>query len=214
MIELKLSTPSKLNSQAFPLPVKDSVCLGRKDQKTSKLLKKCVKCYADNRGFYAMPGTKKVRDDNLKIIQENIQVFIFFMIAKLNRKKNKEFRWFDSGDICSLEFLKALIEVCIKTPNTTHWIPTTTWNYPNQEFLDQLQILQALPNVRLRASNPGSIPTLPKGLYPLQSVVVQEIKQKSTKELFYCPASNQAGKCGPCKACYNDKIETIAYLEH
>ena len=214
MIELKLSNPGKLNSQAFPLPVDDSVCLGRKDQKTGDLLEKCVKCYADDRGFYAMPATKKVRDDNLKIIQENIQVFIFFMIAKLNRKKNKEFRWFDSGDICSLEFLKALIEVCIKTPNTTHWIPTTTWNYPNQEFLDQLQILQALPNVRLRASNPGSIPTLPKGLYPLQSVVVQEIKPKSTKELFYCPASNQAGKCGPCKACYNDNIETIAYLEH
>ena len=211
---LKLSNPSKLNSQAFPLPVNDEVCKGRKDLKTGKLLEKCSKCYADNRGFYAMPDTQRVREENLKIIKENMEVFIFFMIGKLNRKKNKEFRWFDSGDIFSIEFLKALIEVCKKTPNTTHWIPTTTWNYPNKEFLSLLQVLQALPNVRLRASNVGSIPTLPKGLYPLQSVVVKEIKEKSTKELFYCPASKQKGKCGNCKACYNPNISTIAYLEH
>ena len=43
---------------------------------------------------------------------------------------------------------------------------------------------------------------------------VKEIKEKSTKELFYCPASKQKGKCGNCNACYNPKIETIAYLEH
>jgi hypothetical protein len=212
-MDLKLSNPSKLNSQAFPLPVNDTVCLGRKDQTTGKLLEKCSKCYADNRGFYAMPDTIRVREDNLKIIQDNIEVFIFFMIAKLNRKKNKDFRWFDSGDILSIEFLKALIEVCKQTPKTRHWIPTTTWNYPNDEFLALLQVLQALPNVILRASNPGSVPVLSKGLYPLQSVVVNELK-KSTKELFYCPASKQAGKCGPCKACYNKNIETIAYLEH
>ena len=213
-MELKLSNPSKLNSQAFPLPVNDEVCLGRKDTITGELLEKCSKCYADNRGFYAMPDTIRVREDNLKIIKENIQVFIFFMIGKLNRKKNKEFRWFDSGDIFSIEFLNGLIEVCKKTPNTTHWIPTTTWNYPNKEFLSLLQVLQALPNVRLRASNKGSIPELPQGLYPLQSVVVKEVKAKSTKELFYCPAPKQGGKCGSCKACYNPNISTIAYLEH
>ena len=37
-MDLKLSNPSKLNSQAFPLPVNDTVCLGRKDQTTGKLL--------------------------------------------------------------------------------------------------------------------------------------------------------------------------------
>jgi hypothetical protein len=212
-MKLKLSQPSKLNSQAFPLPVNDEVCKGRIDQNTGELLKKCQKCYADNRGFYAMPDTIKLREDNLAIIKDNIEVFIFFMIGKLNRKRNKDFRWFDSGDILSVEFLKALIEVCKKTPDTRHWIPTTTWNYNNSEFLELLQVLQALPNVILRASNPGAIPVLPKGLYPLQSVVVDKIK-KSTKELFYCPASQLNGKCGPCKACYNKNIETVAYLEH
>ena len=212
--EFKFSNPSKLNSKAFPIPVRDNTCLGRLDQKTGELLEKCLGCYADNRGFYAMPDTKQVREDNLSLFNEKPEEFVFWMIGKLNRMRNKEFRWFDSGDIFSIKFLKAVIEICEKTPDTTHWIPTTTWNYPNQEFLDQLQVLQALPNVRLRASNPGSIPTLSKGLYPLQSVVVQEIKPKSTKELFYCPASNQAGKCGPCKACYSSKIQTVAYLEH
>ena len=211
-MKYKLSNPSKLNSQAFPLPVNDKVCIGRKD-KDNKMLLKCTKCYADNRGFYAMPNTKQVRDDNLKLIEDNIESFVFFMIGILNRKKNKEFRWFDSGDIFSIEFLKGLIEVCKQTPNTTHWIPTTSWNCSNMEFLLLLQALQSLPNVRLRASNVGSIPLLSKGVYPLQSVVVKELL-KSTKELFYCPASNQAGKCGPCKACYSDKIQTIAYLEH
>ena len=215
-MELKLSNPSKLNSESFALPVRDEVCKGRIDQTTGIMLTKCQKCYADNRGFYAMPDTIRVREDNLAIIRNNPETFIFFMVGKLNRKKNKNFRWFDSGDIFSIIFLKALIEVCKKTPLTTHWIPTTTWNYQDSdkvEFLSLLQELQALPNVRLRASNPGSVPVLSKGLYPLQSVVVNELK-KSTKELFYCPASKQAGKCGPCKACYNKNIKTIAYLEH
>ena len=144
---IKLSNPSKLNSQAFPLPVNDEVCIGRKDKDTGELLAKCSKCYADNRGFYAMPDTIRVRVDNLNIIKENIEVFIFFMIGKLNRKKNKEFRWFDSGDIFSIEFLKALIEVCKKTPNTTHWIPTTTWNYPNKEFLALGNCIFAAPAI-------------------------------------------------------------------
>jgi hypothetical protein len=211
-MQYKLSNPSKLNSKAFPLPVNDKVCVGRKD-KDNKMLEKCTKCYADNRGFYAMPMTKQVREDNLKLIEDNIESFVFFMIDKLNRTKNKEFRWFDSGDIFSVEFLEGLIEVCKKTPNTTHWIPTTSWNYSNIEFLLLLQALQSLPNVRLRASNIGSESLLSKEVYPLQSVVVKTMG-KSTKELFYCPASKQQGKCNNCNACYNPKLQTIAYLQH
>lgn len=211
--EFKLSNPSKLNSQSFALPVREDVCLGMIDILTGNKLEKCKFCYADNRGFYSMPDTKQLREDNLALIKENIEAFIVFMVGKLNRMRNKEFRWFDSGDICSLEFLIALIEVCIKTPNTTHWIPTTTWNYPNKEFLAKLEELRALPNVRLRASNRADKVEISKGLFPLQSVVVNKIG-KSTKGLFYCPASKQQGKCANCKACYNPNISTIAYLKH
>tara|TARA_R110000868_G_scaffold77213_1_gene221351 strand:- start:745 stop:1395 length:651 start_codon:yes stop_codon:yes gene_type:complete len=216
MRQLKLSNPSKLNSESFALPVDDEVCKGRIDQITNELLEKCKFCYADNRGFYSMPGTKRVREDNLAIIKENVETFIFFMVGKLNRKRNKEFRWFDSGDIFSIEFIKALIEVCNNTKQTTHWIPTTSWNYNESdkiEFLALLQVLQSLPNVRLRASNPGANQVLNKEVYPLQSVVVDKLG-KSTKELFYCPASLQAGKCGTCKACYKSTLKTIAYLKH
>jgi hypothetical protein len=216
MRQLKLSNPSKLNSESFALPVDDEVCKGRIDQVTNELLEKCKFCYADNRGFYAMPDTKRVREDNLAIIKENVETFIFFMVGKLNRKRNKEFRWFDSGDIFSIEFIKALIEVCNNTKQTTHWIPTTSWNYNESdkiEFLALLQVLQSLPNVRLRASNPGANQVLNKEVYPLQSVVVDKLG-KSTKELFYCPASLQAGKCGTCKACYKSSLKTIAYLKH
>ena len=48
----------------------------------------------------------------------------------------------------------------------------------------------------------------------LKVYILKEIKEKSTKELFYCPASKQKDKCGSCKACYNPNIATIAYLEH
>ena len=216
MKQLKLSNPSKLNSESFALPVNDEVCKGRIDLETNELLEKCKFCYADDRGFYSMPDTKRVREDNLAIIKENIETFIFFMIGKLNRKRNKEFRWFDSGDIFSVEFIKALIEICNKTKTTTHWIPTTTWNYNESdkiEFLALLQVLQSLPNVRLRASNPSAEQVLSKDLYPLQSVVVPKLG-KSTKELFYCPASLQSGKCGSCNACYKSTLKTIAYLKH
>ena len=211
--EFKFSNPSKLNSKAFPIPVRDNTCLGRLDQKTGELLEKCLGCYADNRGFYAMPDTKQVREDNLSLFNEKPEEFVFWMIGKLNRMRNKEFRWFDSGDIFSIRFLKAVIEICEKTPDTTHWIPTTTWNYPNTKFLRLLQVLRKLPNVRLRASNRADKVEINKSLYPLQSVVVNKL-EKSTKELFYCPASNQGGKCSNCRACYKESIQTIAYLKH
>ncbi len=211
--QFKLSNPSKLNSESFALPVSDEVCLGRYKQNSSEMLDKCKSCYADNRGFYAMPGTKAVRDDNLALFKADNKAFVAWMIGKLNRKKNKQFRWFDSGDIASIDFLSAMIEIAELTPDTTHWIPTTTWNYPDRAFQAKLQVLQSLKNVRLRASNPANMQVLSQNTYPLQSVVVNELKQ-SSKDMFYCPASNQAGKCGDCKACYNPNIKTIAYLKH
>ena len=204
---IKLSKASKMPCRSWSLQAIDTCPASVGDD--GELVDACKGCYATT-GNYNFPNVKAPRIHNKEDWQR--EDWTADMIAELDN--DRYFRWFDSGDIFSIEFLNGLIEVCKKTPNTTHWIPTTTWNYPNKEFLSLLQVLQALPNVRLRASNEGSIPTLPKGLYPLQSVVVKEVKAKSTKELFYCPAPKQGGKCRSCKACYNSKISTIAYLEH
>ena len=207
---LKLSNPSKLNSQAFPLPVKDTVCIGRKDQETGELLEKCSKCYADNRGFYAMPDTIRVREDNLKIIQENIEVFIFFMVGKLNRKKNKDFRWFDSGDIQSEKMGKDILDIIKKTKHITHWLPSKEY-----KWWKNILKTKVLPsNVALRISTPFD------NIKPITKFPCTSTTYTKTSSLAYtgfkCPAhihKETYGKyeCGSCRACFNPAIKNVAY---
>jgi hypothetical protein len=201
---IKLSKASKMPCKSFSLPVNDEVCKGRY-QASGALKPVCQVCYA-TKGFYRMPVVKKVREDNFIASQD--EYFPHNLTSLI--AKEKYFRWFDSGDIYSNTFLKKVWAICKATPTVKHWIPTKARELFDQELWLELE---ALPNVTVRYSSPSII-----GEYQVKHrSTVRNNDQwlsKSTKEVYNCPASKQAGKCNKCRACWNDSIQVVAYLEH
>ena len=199
----KLSKASKMSCKSFSLPVNLEVCKGMLDN-TGKVKPVCKSCYA-KKGFYHMPVVKAVRENNL--IASKKVGFAHHMITLINKDKNKYFRWFDSGDVYSLDFLYTIINICRYTPDTKHWLPTKSRELFSQEAWKDLE---ALPNVTVRYSSPSVIGTYEEK----HGSTVSSVIKKSTKDLFYCPASNQKGKCGDCKACWNKNLKVVSYLKH
>lgn len=197
----KLSKASKMNCKSFSLPVNLEVCKGMIDA-TGKVKPVCQSCYA-KKGFYHMPIVKAVRENNL-IASKKID-FAKQMIKLL--EKQKYFRWFDSGDVYDNDFLRKIEEICFNTPQVKHWLPTKS-----RELFNQLTWarLEALPNVTVRYSSPSIIGTYEEK----HGSTVSSVIKKSTKDLFYCPASKQKGKCNDCRACWNKNLKVVSYLKH
>jgi len=197
----KLSKASKMSCKSFSLPVNEEVCKGMLDA-TGKVKPVCQSCYA-KKGFYHMPVVKAVRENNL-IASKKVD-FVEHMIKLL--EKQTYFRWFDSGDIYSDDFLRKVEEICYNTPHVKHWIPTKSRELFSQRLW---KLLEDLPNVTVRYSSPSIIGTYEEK----HGSTVSSVIKKSTKNLFYCPASNQKGKCGDCKACWNKNLKVVSYLKH
>lgn len=197
----KLSKASKMPCKSFSLPVNRDVCKGMLDNK-GNVKPICKECYAA-KGFYRMSTVKALREHNYKASKSE-----YFIIDMVNLIENqKYFRWFDSGDIYSDTFLADIYTICQATPKTKHWIPTKTRELFNQNLWKKLE---SLPNVTVRYSSPSII----GGFKDKHGSTVVQALHKSTKELFYCPASKQEGKCKSCKACWNKNIKVVAYLKH
>jgi len=109
-------------------------------------------------------------------------------------------RWFDSGDLQSIEMLDAIVQVCRMTPKVKHWLPT-----------QERQMVEAYdgeipPNLTIRVSASkidGKAPT-----FPNTSGVTRD-KSKAT-----CPARNQGNSCGDCRACWDSSVAHVVYPKH
>ncbi|RPI47199.1 MAG: hypothetical protein EHM67_00015 [Hyphomicrobiaceae bacterium] len=116
-------------------------------------------------------------------------------------------RWFDSGDLQSVEHLTKICAVAALTPTIKHWLPTR-----------ELAIVKAyqaqggtIPKnlvIRVSATMVDGDPTQ---AWPTTSRVHSS---KPAKGARACPAPQQGGKCGDCRACWNPKIKSISYHLH
>jgi hypothetical protein len=115
-------------------------------------------------------------------------------------KGEEVFRWHDSGDLQSVQHLKNIFEVCNKTPETSHWLPTR-----EAKFL-KLMDPEVLPkNLIIRMSS-HMIDQEPVKFWPWTSTV-------STGS-FTCPASKQGNECKSCRNCWDRNIANVSYPKH
>ena len=199
---LKLSKTSKLGTKSWSLQALDT-CPGSVGE-GGKLVPACSGCYA-TAGCYNFPDTKKVRADNKS--QWTADSFVGDFIAAL--KKQKYFRWFDSGDMYALGLAEKMYEVMKNTPDTKHWLPTRMYKF--KKFADILNKMKALPNVSVRYSSDEIDGTYTKDLHG--STILPD-ESYADSDTFVCSAPSQGGKCLDCRACYDKKISVIGYLAH
>ncbi len=130
--------------------------------------------------------------------------YITFQINKAFEKTGEPYhRWFDSGDLQSVEMLDAICAVARATPHIRHWLPT-------RETKVVKDFTGVIPdNLMIRISSP-MVDDKPIKAWPWTSTV-----HKTTDPVGHvCPARNQGNACGSCRACWSDDVPNISYPLH
>ena len=185
-----LSAPGKMPEGSYNLPA--SAC-----QTGAKLRlipdTPCYKCYAFKGNYVRYPAVQKALQRRLKSLNHPQWVEAMTVLVK----GQKHFRWHDSGDIQSVDHLKKIFEVCKRTPDTKHWLPTQERKYlPMGSYPDNLVI---------RLSNAKNN-TTPGQAWTHWSTVVDSDGD--------CPASKQGNQCGTCRRCWSRDVKHVTYPKH
>jgi hypothetical protein len=207
MIRIHLSQPGKIPCKSWSLPAQECK-VGSKLAKIKGSV--CKNCYA-LRGNYRFPHVKALRYKNLDSIgkaldSNDFSEWIDAMAKSLRETSEAFFRWFDSGDLQSVEHLSAIARVAEATPNIKHWLPT----HEKGMVLKYIALHKEFPRnliVRISSAMIDGKPTLS---YPLTSTVHRSLEPQG----HACPAFLQGNKCGECRACWNPDIKNISYKAH
>jgi hypothetical protein len=200
---VRLSKVSKLDGNlSWSLQALDT-CPGSKGA-DGKLVPACSGCYATD-GLYHMSTVIEPRKFN----QEDWKrpEWVADMVQALT--KSKFFRWFDSGDMYSLELAEKMLQVMELTPNTKHWLPTRMGKF--FKFQAVIAKMQSLPNVMVRFSSDSIMGEFTPGVHG--STIVNDPSAVPAGATL-CRAYENAGKCSGCRACWDKSVAVIAYPTH
>jgi len=187
-----LSAPSKMPGPAFNLPAADCIT-GAKLVKVPGSV--CAGCYA-LKGRYRFNNVQSaLRRRAASLMHPD---WIDAMVALISG--HEYFRWHDSGDIQSVEHLKRIFEVCKRTPDTKHWMPTR-----EARFL-RLMDPDIIPSNLIIRMSSHMIDQGPVTFWPWTSTVSSVTKT--------CPAQDQGNKCMDCRACWDRKVANVTYPKH
>jgi len=208
-----LSSPGKMPCHSYSLDA-------RKCKNGAKLRKvkgsTCSKCYAYG-GCYNFPVVVAAMARRFASLTDPRWTAAFVQI--LSRKRNRFFRWHDSGDIQSLNHLRNIAEVARLTPHISHWIPTREYGIVRE----YLRTYGAFPvNLRVRVSAAMIDGTAPAEFeYTSEVSTTPQAPEVVAADAFngkrHCPAYKQGGKCKgeviDCRSCWSE-CRTIVYPLH
>ena len=187
-----LSAPSKMPGPAYNLPAPACITGSTLVDVINSV---CNGCYA-LKGRYNFPNVKAALARRLQSLDHPLWVFAMTVLIK----GEPVFRWHDSGDLQSVQHLKNIFEVCNKTPETSHWLPTR-----EAKFLKLMDPDVIPKNLIIRMSS-HMIDQKPVTFWPWTSTV-------STGS-FTCPASKQGNECKSCRNCWDRSIANVSYPKH
>jgi hypothetical protein len=200
---IKLSKTSKLDGiMSWSLQALDT-CPGSK-AKDGGLVDACRGCYATT-GNYRFKNVKAPREFNREDWQR--AAWVSDMIQALD--SSRYFRWFDSGDMYSIDLAKKMLQVMEATPWVKHWLPTRMHKFA--KFAPVIAKMEALPNVVVRRSsdsvNGGTIAGA-------TSSTIFSDESQLPEGATICRAYEHGGNCNGCRACYSKDMPVIAYKAH
>jgi len=198
----KFSKASKMPCRSWSLQALDT-CPGSIGE-NGELVAACSGCYATT-GNYRFPNVKAPRQHNREDWKHTD--WTATMIKELDN--DRYFRWFDSGDLYSLDLAKKILAVMKATPLVKHWLPTRMYKF--QKFAGILAQMEALPNVVVRKSSDSITGETIAG--QTTSTII-ESADSAKDGMTVCQAYEREGKCGDCRACWDKGAKIIAYPAH
>lgn len=183
----------------------------------------CAKCYAlklEKLRPSVHQGWLANYQKAVRLIASNPEQWVAactFQILRAFTKTSEPFhRWFDSGDLQSIEMLAAICEVARRTPVIDHWLPTRESGIVKAYRAKGGLIPR---NLVIRVSS-TMVDDSPISGHANTSTV----HHKAPPEGHSCPASTEAHKalsvdgktsnCGPCRACWSPEVRNISYPLH
>lgn len=207
-----LSKTSKLGTLSWSLQALNT-CPASVNLETGELVDACKGCYA-TAGQYNYSTVKAPREYNRWAWKQ--EDFVEQFVNALQGVSH--FRWFDSGDMYSIELASKMWNIMERTPNTKHWLPTRMHKF--KKFHSVLNAMNELENVCVRLSSDsimGEHVEKPITVHTENNstIIPSDYVAGFEKDgAFICKAPEQGGKCLKCRACYDKDIKTIAYIGH
>ncbi len=177
----------------------------------------CSGCYA-LKGNYRFPNVKDAQTRRQAAAErpEFVEAFVIVLTNLYNKTRKRRanggtenrFRWFDSGDLQSVEMLEKINEIAKATPFIDHWLPTRENAIVDQflqkhgDFADNLTVRISVPLVGRRPTS------RPLGL-PMATVGCDDDRQ-----IHHCPAmASQGNRCLDCSMCWDRRVD-VNYQLH
>ena len=187
-----LSIPGKMPCYSINLPATECKTGAKLAQVPGTT---CHGCYA-LKGRYRFKTTKRAMARRLRALTHGSWTRAMATLVT----GHKYFRWHDSGDLQGPAHLINILNVCKKTPDTSHWLPT------REHSLLSLMDPDIIPkNLLIRVSATKVNGAAPKW-WPWTSTVSTTTKT--------CPAPDQGGKCRDCRACWDRNVSNVVYAKH
>ena len=174
----------------------------------SKLRKKegtvCSKCYG-HKGRYTFKNVKDAQEKRLRSIRD--PRWVEAMTVLIEKSGTKYFRWFDSGDIQSIEHLRKIINIARRLPDVQFWLPTKETKLLS---VAHRRGLRTPKNLVVRHSVPYLYST-PQG--HLKRLLTASV---GSGEGFICPVKSGTESCDDyeCRACFSKEVKNVDYHKH
>jgi len=199
-----LTSTSKMPCDSYSLPT--LACkVGFKMSKIAGSI--CSMCYA-NKGFYSMYASTVEPAQHARLDSIPDPDWVDAMVILIGSAPL--FRWHDSGDLQDAAHLGKIAEIARQLPDCKFWLPTREYSIVKQYCADN--VIPSNLTIRLSAMYPDVPVVVPKSLQGVKGIAVSNVHRVIAINSQVCPAPNQAGKCGDCRACWSDK--PVSYKLH
>lgn len=174
----------------------------------------CYECYAlkGNYRFKNVQNALEIRLDKMT----NDPLWEEAMVWMILEYAEDLFRWFDSGDLQSVENLARIVRVCERTPDVMHWLPTKEYGIVNA-FIKRGGEIPSNLNIRLSAYKMDAPPPQfrSKSWQAMASLPTSTVSTKHGSEVgIVCPSSQQGNKCLDCRHCWSKEVKNVTYIAH
>jgi hypothetical protein len=182
----------------------------------------CAKCYA-MKSERMYPSVRMGWADNYlkstRMIAEMPERWAEAMAFQIRHhaKKNGEnyHRWFDAGDLQSVEMLAAIILVCLLTPEVSHWLPTREAKIV-ADWIKSGGVVPSNLVIRISSTMIGDGPRNASHTSTVHRHGAAHAGHACPSDSAEHRAHSPEGKanCANCRACWSRDVPNVSYPLH
>lgn len=164
----------------------------------------CHSCYA-LKGRYLFPNVREKLEQRYMLSKDSCWHLYMVELIRIMDTCGY-FRWFDSGDLQSLQMLKQIVYVARELPEIRFWLPTRERKIV-REYLSKHGEFPS--NLVVRVSDHMIDDPTPLTWHPTVSGVTT-----NEDDPHLCPAHSQGNQCLDCRRCWDAGVSRVNYLKH